>query len=185
MACTTCKCSDNKCGCKDLPLTTAPVYSCPPDVSCPDPTPCYETIQDTCVKHSLDYSIINFGRLLANGDSYPILPAGASLEQVYQSMSVEVLNTNCLPPVNVHPSYIGKTAFTISWESTGAEYYVIAISTSATGPFAPSTSITTTSYTFNPVTPATTYYIKVESYCNGGSDYSYGATIAVTTLPAL
>lgn len=184
MACTTCNCSDNKCGCKDAPLTTAPVYTCPPDVTCPDPTPCYETIQDTCVKHG-NYSIINFGKLLANGDAYPVLPAGASLENAYQAMSINVLDTACLPPINVHPSYIGTTTLIISWEDTGADYYNFTIGTNPAGPFSPSVVSNATSYTVTNLTPATTYYIKIESYCNLAADFSFGATIGVTTLGVL
>jgi hypothetical protein len=184
MSCTNCNCSDNTCGCKDLPLTTAPVYACPPDIKCPDPTPCYETIQDTCVKHG-NYSIINFGALLAGGDSYPALPAGASLENAYQAMSVTLLDTACLPPINVHPTYIGTTTLTISWEDTGAGYYNFTIGTTPVGPFSPSSVYAGTSYTVTLLSPATTYYIKIESYCNSSADYSFGAIIAVTTLPVL
>jgi hypothetical protein len=184
MSCTNCNCSDNTCGCKDLPLTTAPVYACPPDIKCPDPTPCYETIQDTCVKHG-NYSIINFGALLAAGDSYPALPAGASLENAYQAMSVTLLDTACLPPINVHPTYIGTTTLTISWEDTGAGYYNFTIGTTPVGPFSPSSVYAGTSYTVTLLSPATTYYIKIESYCNSSADYSFGAIIAVTTLPVL
>lgn len=184
MACTTCKCSDNKCGCKDAPLTTAPSYTCPPDIKCPDPTPCYETIQDTCVKHG-NYSIINFGAFLADGNSYPALPAGASLENAFQAMSVNLLDTACLPPINVHPSYIGTTTLIISWEDTGADYYNFTIGTNPAGPFSPSVVNNATSYTVTNLTPATTYYIKIESYCNLAADFSFGATIAVTTLGVL
>ena len=83
MACSTCNCSNSKCGCKDTPLTTAPVYTCPPDISCPDPTPCYEIVQDTCVKHSLKYSIIEFGKYFADGNFYPELFAGAKIGRAH------------------------------------------------------------------------------------------------------
>jgi len=185
MACSTCNSKNtttNKtCGCKDTPLATAPVYTCPPDIKCPDPTPCYETIQDRCVKHSLDYDIALFGRLFANGDTYPLLPAGASLENAYQAMSVEILNEDCLPPVNFHPSYVGTTAIILNWEDTGAGYYIIGLGSAPVGIFVPTVNLTTTSYTYTNLTPGTTYYFKIQSYCNGGSDYSFGATIAITT----
>lgn len=184
MACKTCNCSNNKCGCKDTPLTTAPVYTCPPDIKCPDPTPCYETIQDTCVKHNSNYSIVNFGRLLANGDAYPSLPAGSTLENAFQAMSVEILDNACLPPINVHPSYVGTTTVILNWEDTGAGYFVAAIATNPVGPYVPTTQLSVTSYTFTLLNPGTTYYFKVESFCNGGSDFSYGATLAITTLSA-
>lgn len=179
MACTTCKCSDNKCGCKDAPLTTAPVYTCPPDTVCPDPTPCYEVIQDTCVKHSLNYSIVDFGFLFADGVTYPELPAGATLEQAYQAMSARVIDTDCLPALSVHPSYLGTTAIVISWENTGADTYTLSYgTTSALGTNI--TGLTTTSYTLTNLVTATDYYFKVTTVC--GLNSSEGAIIKVTTL---
>lgn len=182
MACSTCNCSNTKCGCKDTPLTTAPVYACPPDVKCPDPTPCYETIQDTCVKHSSDYSIYQFGNWLANGDTYPALPAGASLENAYQAMSVQDANSNCLPPINVHPSYVGTTAIIISWENTGADTYTLEYGTTP-GIWTAASGITTTSYTLSLLNPNTNYYFQVSTECDGPS--STGAIIVVKTLPVL
>jgi hypothetical protein len=181
MACTNCNCSDNKCGCKDLPLTTAPVYTCPPDIKCPDPTPCYETIQDTCVKHG-NYSIINFGALLADGDFYPALPAGASLENAYQAMSVENLNTDCLPPINVHPSYIGTTAIILNWEDTGADTYTVDYGT-VPGFYTTSPTLTTPTFTLTLLNPNTNYYFRVRTDCDG--DSSVSALIMIKTLPAL
>ena len=179
MACTNCKCSDNKCGCKDLPLTTAPVYSCPPDVVCPDPTPCYETIQDTCVKHSLKYSIVDFGSLFADGATYPELPAGATLEQAYQAMSAKFINADCLPALSVHPSYVGTTALVISWENTGADTYTLSYGTTSSVA-TDITGLTTTSYTLTNLVTATDYYFMVTTVC--GMDFSQGAIIKVTTL---
>ena len=177
MACTTCKCSDNKCGCKDAPLTTAPVYTCPPDITCPDPTPCYETIQDTCVKHSLNYQIYNFGSF-AGTVGYN-LPAGASLENAYQALSLTSLDVNCIPVVGLHPSYVGTTAIIINWENTGADEYTLSYgTTSSLGTNI--TGLTTTSYTLTNLTSATTYYFKVTTDCNG--DTSESAIIIVITL---
>lgn len=182
MACKSCNCTNNKCGCKDTPLTTAPVYTCPPDIVCPDPTPCYETIQDTCVKHSSLYSIYQFGNLLADGNSYPALPAGASLENAYQAMSVQDVNTDCLPPINVHPSYVGTTAIILSWEDTGADSYTVDYGT-IPGSYTTSSVLTTTSYTLTLLNPDTNYYFRVRTDCAG--DSSISAIIIVRTLPAL
>jgi len=186
MACSNCNStstSTNKtCGCKDTPLTTAPVYTCPPDIKCPDPTPCYETIQDTCVKHG-NYSIINFGELFSGGDSYPALPAGASLENAYQAMSVGGWdNDNCLPVINVHSSYVGTTAIILNWEDTGAEFYYVEYSTSI-GSWTSTSNLTTTSYTFTLLNSNTNYYFRVHTNCDG--DESTGAIIMIKTLPAL
>jgi hypothetical protein len=185
MACSNCNQSapNTKCGCKDQPLTTP--FNPTPNVSCPDPTPCYETIQDTCVKHSLNYGIADFGYRFANGDDYPELSAGATLEQAYQAMSVQFVNTNCLPPISVHPTYIDTTSIVLAWENTGAQFYNAAIATNSVGPFTPTPASSALSYTFTLLNPGTKYYFRVISSCSGGSQYSYSATITVTTLPAL
>lgn len=179
MACSTCKCSNNKCGCKDTPLTTAPVYTCPPDITCPDPTPCYETIQDTCVKHSLNYSIIEFGKWFADGNVYPELAAGSSLEQAYQAMSIESIVGNARPPLAVHPSYVGTTAIVINWENNGSDTYTFQYSTDNIV-FTSITLLTTTSYTLTNLVSGTDYYFKVTGVL--GLNSATGATIKVTTL---
>lgn len=184
MACSNCNCSDNKCGCKDTPLTTAPVYSCPPDITCPDPTPCYETIQDTCVKHSSQYSIYQFGALIADGNTYPALPAGASLENAYQAMSVQSLNTTCLPAINLHPSYVGTTSIIINWESTGADTYNLQYGTTP-GVWTTVYNLTETSYTLSSLNAMTNYYFQVVTNCNLTETNSTSAIIIVKTLSAL
>jgi len=181
MACSTCQSTNTSCGCKDIPLTTAPVYTCPPDIKCPDPTPCYETIQDTCVKHG-NYSIINFGALLADGDSYPALPAGASLENAYQAMSVQDVDNTCLPPINVHPSYVGTTAIILNWEDTGADSYTVDYGT-VEGVYTTSPILTTPTFTLSLLSPNTNYYFRVRTAC--GVDGSTSALIIIKTLPAL
>jgi hypothetical protein len=186
MACTTCSSntvsSTNKCGCKDLPLTTAAVFTCPPDITCPDPTPCYETIQDTCVKHSSLYSIYQFGNWFAGGDNYPALPAGASLENAYQAMSVQDVDNTCLPPINVHPSYVGTTTIILNWELTGADYYNVDYGT-IPGTWTSTANLTTNSYTFTLLNPNTNYYFRVRTAC--GVNGSISAIIIIKTLPAL
>jgi hypothetical protein len=187
MACATCSTntSTNKtCGCNDTPLTTAPVYTCPPDIKCPDPTPCYETIQDTCVKHSSLYSIYQFGALLSDGTTYPALPAGASLENAYQAMSVQSLNTDCLPPINVHPSYVGTTAIIVNWELTGADTYTLGYTTNPSGSWTDIAGLITNTYTLTLLNSNTTYYFRVKTVCNLTSTTSTSAIIAVTTLTA-
>lgn len=185
MACTSCgsstTSSNKSCGCKDLPLTTAAVFTCPPDITCPDPTPCYETIQDTCVKHSSLYSIYEFGNLLADGSSYPALPAGASLENAYQAMSVQSVNTGCLPPINVHPSYVGTTTIILNWELTGASYYNVDYGT-VPGVYTATSNLTTNSYTFTLLTPNTNYYFRVRTNCIDPVATSTSAIIIIRTL---
>ena len=188
MACTSCGSntvsSTNKCGCKDLPLTTAAVFTCPPDITCPDPTPCYETILDTCVKHSSLYSIYQFGDLLAAGNSYPALPAGSSLENAYQAMSAQVVVATCLPPINVHPTYVGTTTIILTWEITGAAYYNVDYGT-IPGTWTSTANLTTNSYTLTLLSPNTNYYFQVRTNCIDPVATSTRAISIIKTLPAL
>ena len=179
MACKNCNCTNNTCGCKDLPLATAPVFTCPPNTVCPDPTPCYETIQDTCVKHSSNYSIMEFGKWFAAGNSYPELAAGASLEQAYQAMSIESVVGNARPPLTLHPTYIGTTSMIISWEDNGSDSYTFNYSPDNIG-FTSVPLLTTTSYTITNLTSGADYYFKVTGVL--GLNSAIGATIKVTTL---
>ena len=177
MACSTCQSTNTSCGCKDIPLTTAPVYTCPPDIKCPDPTPCYEVIQDTCVKHNT-YSIANFA-----GTGYT-LPAGSSLENAFQALSLTSFSSLCTPVVNLHASYVGTTAIIVNWENTGAETYELGVSVDGVF-FTTTTGLTTTSYTFSELTADTNYYFKVTTKCNGGANSSTSAVIVVKTLGLL
>ena len=181
MACSNCNQSapNTKCGCQDQPITAA--FNPTPNTSCPDPTPCYETIQDTCVKHSNEYSIYLFGYHLSDGSPYPVLPAGASLENAYQAMSSHGVDAQCLPPINLHPSYIGTNSIVLSWEDTGADYYYI---NSGTIPFSWVTSpaLSQTTYTLTSLSSNTNYYFQVVSFCNSSGTNSVGAIIIVKTL---
>jgi hypothetical protein len=185
MACTTCgsnTVSSNKtCGCKDLPLTTAATFTCPPDITCPDPTPCYETIQDTCVKHSSLYSIYQFGNTINDNGYYPALPAGASLENAYQAMSVQSWDIDCLPPINVHPSYVGTTTIILNWELTGADYYNVSYGT-IPGIWTTTSNLTTNSYTLTLLNPNTSYYFMVTTNCVDDDANSDSAIIIIKTL---
>ena len=180
MACSTCKTSNSTCSCKDTPFTTPMTYSCPPNTLCPDPTPCYETIQDTCVIHR-NYTIINFGINMNPAEYMQFnLTPGMSLENVYQFMSLNAYDSLCTPVLKLHPSYIGTTAITLSWENTDANHYSISISANQGDSWSTATPINTNSYTFSTLTAATEYYFKVTTNCNLGQSTS--ATIAVTTL---
>ena len=52
MACSNCNQSapNTKCGCQDQPITTG--FNPTPNASCPDPTPCYETVDAQCVVYT-------------------------------------------------------------------------------------------------------------------------------------
>jgi hypothetical protein len=181
MACSNCKNTSNSCTCKDTPLTTMPTYSCPPDVRCPDPTPCFETIQDTCVKHNLNYKIINFGQNV--GAQGMVLNPSASLETVYQMWSTDpnTWSELCLPPFNVHPSYIGQTAIIISWEDTGADTYNLEVSSNEGISWSMVSALIEPTYTFSLLTPNTEYYFRVTSVCDSSPIQPISAIISVTT----
>jgi hypothetical protein len=185
MACSSCSSPNNTCGCKDTPLTTAPSYTCPPDIKCPDPTPCYETIQDTCVKHSSLYSIYEFGWNIYDNSPYPALPAGASLENAYQALSVRNWNIDCLPPLGVHPTYVGTTTIIISWENTGADTYTLGYTTNPSGSWTSVSGLLANGYTITLLSPDTNYYFRVITSCNSGADTSTSAIIIVKTLPSV
>jgi len=183
MACSTCNTSSNTCGCKDTPVIVPFVPQCPPDPLFPDPSPCSQTILDTCVRHR-NYGIYNFGQ----GASIPemTLPANATLESALQMLSLNpiVYDDTCPPPVNLHLSYLGATAIVIAWESTlelGSTYtlYVSSEPTFASGQVVQ--NLTTTSYTIANLTSLSTYYIKVTTNCDSANQ-SESAIIVVTTL---
>ena len=185
MACSNCKNTSNSCTCKDTPLTTPVSYSCPPDTRCPDPTPCYETMQDTCIKHSSNYKIVNFG--VNVGATGMTLDPLASLETVYQMWSTdpELWDSTCKPPFHVHPSYIGTATMIISWENTGADSYNLYISSNLGVSWSSVTGLTDPTYTFSLLNPNTEYYFKVETICEADpSNFSsMSATISATTKP--
>jgi len=154
-----------------------PTYTCPPDTVCPDPTPCYETIQDTCVKHNLDYQIYNFGSFA--GTTGYSLPAGATLENAFQALSFNSYDPDCTAVVNLHPSYVGTTAIVINWEDTGAESYTLSYGTTPSTTTAIS-GLNVTSYTLTNLNSSTQYFFKVTTDC--GTATSESAIIIIRTL---
>jgi hypothetical protein len=127
------------------------------------------------------YSIHQFGALLADGSWYPALPAGASLENAYQAMSIQSLDVLCLPPINVHPSYVGTTTIILNWELTGADYYNVDYGTTP-GVWTSTSNLTTNSYTFTLLNPATTYYFRVRTNCVDSGTTSTSAVVIIITL---
>ena len=182
MACSSCNSTNTTrtCTCKDAPLTNPVSYTCPPNASCPDPTPCYETMLDTCVKHRGNYTIIDFG--INTGISGFNLTPGMSLEQVYQfwSLDNELWTSACQPPYDIHPSYIGSTAIVMTWSNTGAETYDILISSNQGLTWSTVSDLTVTSYTYSLLNASSEYWFKVVTHC--GEDSSTSAIISVTTL---
>jgi hypothetical protein len=99
-------------------------------------------------------------------------------------MSVQSLNTDCLPPINVHPSYVGTTAIIVNWELTGADTYTLGYTTNPSGSWTDIAGLITNTYTLTLLNSNTTYYFRVKTVCNLTSTTSTSAIIAVTTLTA-
>ena len=110
------------------------------------------------------------------------MPAGASLENAYQAMSVQDVDDTCLPAINVHPSYVGTTAIILNWEDTGADTYTVDYGT-IPGSYTTSPILLTNTYTLTLLNPDTNYYFRVRTGC--GVVASIGAVIIVKTLPVL
>ncbi len=91
---------------------------------------------------------------------------------------------SCLPPLALSGTATTGTTANINWTapspapSNGYEY---AVTTSATPPVS-GTAFAGTSTSVSGLTPVTTYYLHVRSYC-GGSDYSSWVTSTSFTTP--
>jgi hypothetical protein len=97
-------------------------------------------------------------------------------------MSVQDVDNTCLPPINVHPSYVGTTAIILNWEDTGADSYTVDYGT-VEGVYTTSPILTTPTFTLSLLSPNTNYYFRVRTAC--GVDGSTSALIIIKTLPAL
>jgi hypothetical protein len=113
------------------------------------------------------------------------LPAGASLENAYQALSVRNWNIDCLPPLGVHPTYVGTTTIIISWENTGADTYTLGYTTNPSGSWTSVSGLLANGYTITLLSPDTNYYFRVITSCNSGADTSTSAIIIVKTLPSV
>ena len=181
MACIKCNTSNNTCGCKDGPVQVPFVPQCPPDQLFPDPSPCSETILDTCVKHRPLYTIYN----ALNSLSIPGLEItpNTTLEQVYQMLSLNYWNSACPCPTDLHISYLGTTTVVFNWTDIlplGSTYRMEI----DTDPYFSVASLipdlTGGSLTVQSLTAGTTYYARLVSVCDG-IDGSITATISFTT----
>lgn len=109
-------------------------------------------------------------------------------------MSIDLCNEipafdlRCLPPYDVHPSYVGTTSLIITWSNTGADSYTLYISSDGTTwgntiviPAPVSNSIEP-AQAVTGLNVATTYFFKVSVLCNDCSCSSESTIIAVATL---
>ncbi len=180
MACTKCNTSNNTCGCKDTPVVVPFVPQCPPDPLFPDPSPCSETILDTCVKHRPNYTIFN----AINGLGFTGLEItpNTTLEQVYQMLSLTSWDADCPCPTDLHLSYLGTTAVVFSWTNTIelGDTYTLEISTTPTfDEISTISNITNNSITVQNLTAGTTYYARLTTNCD--IQFSITAVISFTT----
>jgi hypothetical protein len=98
---------------------------------------------------------------------------------------IPLYNENCLPPYDVHPSYIGTSSIIITWSNTGADSYTLYISNdgstwTTTAVTAPSSTLINPSQTISGLSPNTTYYFKVRTNCEGPIN-SESAIISILT----
>jgi hypothetical protein len=178
MACNKCNTSNNTCGCKDTPVQVPFVPQCPPDQLFPDPSPCSETILDTCVKHRSLYTIYN----ALNLEEMEITPE-TTLEQVYQMLSLNFWVASCPCPTDFHLSYLGTTTAVFNWTnvlSIGNTYSLYISLEPGFGTVSIITDITGNTKTVQNLTAGTTYYAKLVSVCDG-DEASTTATISFTT----
>lgn len=95
MACSNCNQSapNTKCGCQDQPVTAA--FNPTPNASCPDPTPCFETVNAQCVNYTgPDTDLVNTNtnlqdaiEILGNANIViPKLKVGAVFGNVYAAL---------------------------------------------------------------------------------------------------
>ncbi|MBW8360170.1 MAG: fibronectin type III domain-containing protein [Weeksellaceae bacterium] len=97
---------------------------------------------------------------------------------------------SCVKPTNVTVTNITQSGATLNWTATVTlpATYDIYLSTSNTPPTALTTptfsqvSGTSASLGTPPLTPSTTYYVWVRSYCNAGDQSVWTAPVSFTTL---
>jgi hypothetical protein len=181
MACTKCNTSNNTCGCKDTPTPVPFVPVCPADRVFPDPSPCSETILDTCVKHRPLYTIYN--ALNALGFAGLQITPETTLEQVYQMISLNYWQQSCPCPTDLHLSYLGTTTVVFNWTDVlplGSTYRMEISTDPSFGSISPIPDLVGGSLTVQNLTSQTTYYARLVSICDG-NDQSITATISFTT----
>jgi hypothetical protein len=106
-------------------------------------------------------------------------------------MALTICNTtplydeNCIPPYDIHPSYVGVNSIILTWSNTEADSYTLYISDDGTtwttqAVAAPTDPAINPSQTVSGLTASTTYYFKVRTNCDGPLN-SDGAIISVLT----
>lgn len=107
-------------------------------------------------------------------------PPPAAIDNISISM------LSCSKPTSLTDNGVGSRTATLTWTAGGSEtLWDLYLSTSSTTPNAQATptvsNIESTSYTFNNLQPATTYYAWVRSNCGGGDVSSWSNVYTFTT----
>lgn len=155
MACTTCN-KNEKCGCADTGLVTAPNTVNTP--TCPTPNPCSETFSDQCIIHT-GADIVELG-----------VETGDNVSNILQNIAIVVTSgVECLDPSFPGASILGitvtaktSTSLTIAWQASAiATDYSVRYRTSSLDPWTILPNTTSISSTITGLIANTGYYIQV------------------------
>ncbi len=177
MACSQCG-STKSCGCKDLALTTIPVYKCPPDTRCPNPEPCSEIVDAACIMYTGP-------DILELGVNY-----GDRFNTIIQKLILFTTNPTCVDVTSTCQSTstlalvgLTNTTITIGWAlSPTAINYQVEYKASNSNIWLLNTIVgpAITADVITALVPSTSYDVRVNAICNSGNCYS--VTFVITTL---
>jgi hypothetical protein len=166
MSCQSCGSITKTCGCTDTPYTTPIQSTC--STACPPK--CAEFYDAACVL--LKDGIVDLG-----------INAGDSLEAIVQRIVVYLTNEPCLDTtaIPVKTNTITPLTIDLVWgEVTGATGYQVEYKLPSSGSWTLLPVQTTNTVIISGLTPATEYYIRVNTTTNTGTCYS--VTISASTL---
>jgi len=172
-----CNQTNKGCGCEDSALRTIPVYPCPPDGNCPNPSTCDEYIDISCV-------------IFPYGLSQIRVPPGMSLMEFLQRSAIQSVDPSCIDQGSACQSStyiypINKTTTTIllGWyPSATAVSYQVEYKEESSGTwilFPVQSAANPTQLMISGLITGTTYNIRVNATCGVGNCYS--AIITVKT----
>jgi hypothetical protein len=179
MSCTKCGSNTSPCGCGDKPLTTIPVFPCPPDVNCPTPEPCDEIFNAACISY-LGPEIVDLG-----------ITPGMRFDQIIQILALSVTNpgcivqpTTCLSVSTLALNQVTNMSIVPSWVlvPTAINYQIeYKLSTNLVWTLNPLLPPTATQDLISGLVPNTSYDVRINAICSFGNCYS--VTLRILTLP--
>lgn len=165
------------CGCQDKAFTTIPSYSCPPDENCPNPEPCSEFYDSSCIQYTGPEIV-----------DVPIL-TGERLSSIVQKLVILSTNPGCISGgtcasvTTLAITNVTNTSISAGWGLvTGTVNYQIEYKLASSGTWILGTLLGPT-INFDTITgliPEETYHIRVNAICTVGNCYS--VTLLVKTL---